>query len=729
MTEPSTPPPPKPPSTPTPAEGSGQARDFKQVAQDIEDGGQTPGAITLTNRMRRTAGAVFTGSVGVQGGGQLAGRDFFNVHIGGEADVTVLPVGSGELAELDHYVEPSALAHSRGVVRAVRVAILKGETGDGRGLTALKLLVDCGVRRVFRVVSFDHLQRLKPDDVTANAGYLLTDVTDAQARSLTGVLLGGVEAMLEAVDARMILTVDAAAVITDTAVLNRTIPLGQRPDAYAVVESRLQALVGVDVARTMLADPDLDQVLRGLLAAGGKGMAYAARLARLCAEERASGAVAAEVRRRAAQQENDDFEGWFDDLPSDDLRYQAVSLASFHGLSYSVVARQSDILRQTASRPEIAGGMTVMTDMQTVQRNIFGDGRSRRLRQLRAAISIGQVPTMHGDVPTEIVSFVDDRYPEALLSRVWHEFDELRGSLLGWLRRAGGDPDATIRIWAAQTVGLLARYDFTEVLHSVILPWAGHDDWARQEAAAFALEGPAAGALRAQVASLVRSWSRPEAGRAFNLTAARAYGASVGRTDPQQALVQLESLIDDDDYEVVVAVARSLADLVDHDSDLAPEVLAALERWVGGRASLAMRRSGQLAFLVVAGETNAPVATEGDVTRGGPLLLALADSDRRHRDAVAMLWRTVFNGNAVHDAARTVWREWAIAVDADPRRCFALGQLAAAIADDPRLASLGDRTARILLVMADSWEATSEQRPPVAPNAARAVRNRLRAGR
>ncbi|MGY0234283.1 hypothetical protein [Longispora urticae] len=706
--------------TPTAPEADQVPRDVQAAAKDLESGAHTPGSVSITNRMRRSAGAMFNGSVDIDGG-TLIGRDQHNysVHLGAEVSLKLLPVAASEVDLLRQtFLPPTGYDRLLTIARSRRLLILQAPPGHGRATTALRLLWDLGVRDLHRVAPGGDLSQLRRDQIRAGSGYLLADVSDADAKGLQGDLLRGIDAMLEAADARMVLTVSAHAAVSAPEVQSRLVPLGAPADGLDIVRQHLRVRVGQQVADALLADRAAVHALQELLR-DDRGLGRAARLALICVEERTDSALVVDrIRERAAREESADFAAWFDDLADIQLRCQAISLAAFHGLAYGSMAALAESLRKAVERPNQVTGAVAGSSGGAM--DPFGRSRATRMRLLRARITQGSIPTLHGDVPTEVVTYLNPRYPGALLQRIWHEYDGLRTPMLEWLRNAGGHADESVRIWAAEAVGLLAHFDFSWVLRSVITPWAASRDARRQEAAAFALALPAAVDFYDQVSSVLQSWSTEDAKTGLQITAARAYGASVGRKAPEQALRQLAALVRNDNFDVALAVGRSLADLIDHQRSLAPQVLSTLDRWARG-GSQQQLNAAQLAFLIVAGET---VTTDDEATPW-PLLLRLADEDDTLRGTVAGLWRTALNGTVLNRPARAVLGEWAAAVERYPRPRAAFGRLCWSIAADPRSAALAVRTKKILFVLADSWSGDASGTRGQAPRAAAALRANL----
>jgi hypothetical protein len=279
---------------------------------------------------------------------------------------------------------------------------------------------------------------------------------------------------------------------------------------------------------------------------------------------------------------------------------------------------------------------------------------------------------------------------------------------------------------------MLANRAFGHVLTEIIDKWAASPTskqsekaWRHREAAAMALNIPAtSGGLYAQVQRVVREWSdadgddpyqTEETARGYRATAARAYGASLGHTAPDQAIAALSYLADCEDFATANAIGRSLAELMDWDPVLTVPVLTAIVQWLDSRTPERVS-TGHVAFLRVAIDLTQPVERVGgdDDTISWPTWLRLADTDPTLLPTIAGLWQAALNGPLWSDA-RVVFGAWAIAVEPDRRPCAALGRLASAAARADRT----DRTNKILLRLAADW--TTDKNSEPTPRAAAAV--------
>jgi hypothetical protein len=198
--------------------------------------------------------------------------------------------------------------------------------------------------------------------------------------------------------------------------------------------------------------------------------------------------------------------------------------------------------------------------------------------------------------------------------------------------------------------------------HQVLVPWARSKDEFRRESAAIALVGPAdnqdAGLARA-VRNLVEDWTFGS--RELKATAARSYGTAMGLKSIDVALAALEKLSDDENFDVIEAVCRSLADLIDAGGlEVCMRVLKMIQTWSGSRREL-RRTVASLAFLLVAADL---VTHRADGIKW-PSLLWFGYSYREMHVLISQLWAASLNAAGSAGLALTVLDEWAKLVERD----------------------------------------------------------------
>lgn len=132
---------------------------------------------------------------------------------------------------------------------------------------------------------------------------------------------------------------------------------------------------------------------------------------------------------------------------------------------------------------------------------------------------------------------------ESVLEVLWHDHSGARRPLLEWLDGLVISGEEDIRVSAAQTVGLLATFDWTYVQEAQLARWAtdrSEHAVRRRYGAAWALERAAYDAvLDARVRRLLRNWSQR---RPYQACAEAAYGTEIGARFPDEALNNLEKI-------------------------------------------------------------------------------------------------------------------------------------------------------------------------------------------
>jgi hypothetical protein len=99
-----------------------------------------------------------------------------------------------------------------------------------------------------------------------------------------------------------------------------------------------------------------------------------------------------------------------------------------------------------------------------------------------------------------------------VLDVAWHDLDNTRPALLGWLRRLADDDRLEVRRRAAVIAGWLAHHDFEQVYGKLIDGWASAPRPHRRHVAGWTLTVAATGVrTRPVIAARLRDWARPPA--------------------------------------------------------------------------------------------------------------------------------------------------------------------------------------------------------------------------
>ena len=185
------------------------------------------------------------------------------------------------------------------------------------------------------------------------------------------------------------------------------------------------------------------------------------------------------------------------------------------------------------------------------------------------------------------------------------------------------DPVEEVRIQASTKVGRLAARSFDLFDRLLFTPWATRGDGgaARGGRDRARLRGGVRTTGAPDVLSMINGW-RVSGQPLLQAAAARAYGSSIGWSEPAAEFDALGRLATVDNIHVAIAIGDSLADMLTREPSLASEIFRTLQTWAADR-----RRGtvGELCFLVIAnGLTTIPGgdaawSTEADMPHGtGP---------------------------------------------------------------------------------------------------------------
>jgi hypothetical protein len=569
--------------------------------------------------------------------------------------------------------------------------VIRGPAGCGKTAAALRLLTGRCCDSIFEVAPEADVRRYLTQDPEEDAGYVLPNVSQQKADELGLFDLNGLSGRLRDRRSYLVLTMTLDIQLAAVGAAGAVLDLAARPDPHEVLGRHLafhltrgrgdgDSAQGGQRANALLEDAAVRELVDEAVQPG-VALDRVAVLARALADgdARPGGDLVTNARVLLAAQDEASFVEWFRGLSADN-RIFALALAVLNGEQYETVAEVAITFRDKLAQvvdEQTAGGHVRPS---APPRDWFGDGRTVRLVQLRAAVThmTGQA-RLGGTAPVSVARFEDARVPGRLLLHVWLEYDELRPPLLRWLRTLGNHPVESVRIRAAVAVGTLATIAFDVVRALVLDQWAS-SDWARQrDAAAIALRNPSRNErLSDAVEALVESWIIDGSPR-LRATAARAFGASLGERDPAAAMRQLERLAPTDALGVTNAICHSVTELLalpnDHGDDVKVLVLEQLSQWTVNRhAEHAM--TGRAAFLIAAADLVDKVSSRtSGVDRWWPALLALAITVPRLAPTITYLWESALTSRDLSAAAVAVLTQWAQMLDDLPAGQRALVRL------------------------------------------------------
>ncbi len=624
---------------------------------------------------------------------QVFGGSQYVYHLtAGARALRVCPLSAEHLDEArEAFVRPSAHGALVRGVAARSVVVLRGPLGAGKDALARSLLLGAG-HRVLRLLDpATDLSRVDSGDLEQGAGYVLADLPQSAADTLTLFDVQRLTSELLKRNCRLVVTAAATVQFSDDALTREVVQAPGRPPAADIASAHLSWRLGVADAgrsRRILARPEVVELLRDLL--DGASAARAAELGTLLAEAAVAvpeAKVAGQVRDRLALREEQSFALWLENM--EDLARQAlaVSVAVFGGEAYDSVASLALDLQERLQAEE-------SPDLPDRRRGTpLTRTRSGRLESIHATLVESEVETRHGGARGLVVRFRDRGVAVKVLKHVWNEYDEIREVLPAWLREAAANALPTIGVRAAVAAGVLAEQAFEMVRAEILLPWATSRNAQLRDAAAIALHVVSTEAGHGTAAhNLIHAWSLD--GRAeLQATAARAWRVVFeGEGGTERAWALLHTLADVDKVPVIDAVCRSLTEYMAlEDGRHSRDALDLVDQWtVSGNHGPGRRFVGELAFLYAAADLvePSPGAAEGAAPGDGrplwPSLLADTAGDPERRGEVAALWKQVVNSPDVYESAHEVLTEWARLVEPDRRGTAALARLLDRAADDRR---------------------------------------------
>jgi hypothetical protein len=595
--------------------------------------------------------------------------------------------------------EPPEWAAVREEFGKRRIVILRAEAGWGKTTAAIRLLLGCGVERIYhldRNVDFGSLaERLDPqaagaaDRVDPGSAFLLDRPTDIAA--LRGWLLQGLESSLEHTDARLVLTVLPQAGMTDADLLDYVVDLTAPPGHRELVSRYLRWRLGDRRAGYLLADDLIGALLDEHLGADTT-CKLAADLASAivdAAETADSGLPdVARIRDQLARRGAEDFEIWIEGLHEPRLRSFATALAVLNGLPHEEIAAATRSLHRRIDpvRRRFEADEDDADPDPPERRRIdpYGPTGRRRLARLRAECVSVELDTVGGPLPALVMRYKDSDYRSRVIRHAWSQY-QVQDALLGWFAELVTDVSEEVRIYASVALGVIGCDSLQYLIRHVLRPWAYDDHPLRRSAVAYALSVCAADPrLRPHVHALAEEWFADTEHPMAQATAARVYGLSLSGAEPLAAIDALVRLCVVDNVTVEVAIGHSLTDLLTEDADLTAVVLRRL------RAALLDHRSrpaALLTFLIVA--TQFGVYTDdlpiSATIPEWPALLHRADTDDETREPLVALWRAALHEPLYRLEAERVLRTWAALAESDPLLREAFLRMAGALAaGDPR---------------------------------------------
>lgn len=650
-------------------------------------------------------------------GGDAVGGDKFVFHLSSGRQSSPLRPLSPSLAEFARsaFVAPDDWEKVRLDFRERRTVLLRGSSGHGRPTMAIRLLQTVEAIVIYQLDPRIDLarmsERLAVGRVERGTAFLLCDPDEIG--KLDAYTFQSLESALEAVDARLVVTVGTELSFRDDGLLRYQISLPAAPSKREILSRHLSHRLEDEVrAEQVLAQREVAELVDETVDRPGVTCEAVAVLAMLLARasDRAGDQVdVAWIRAQLLRRHIDEFDMWFDSLVDLELRCFAVALAVLNGLPLEDVA---DAARRLYRRLSDGGPITLDDDatLRVTDVDPFRITPARLLRTLQARVTQTEIRTPYGYAPAAVVSYRDPGYARRVIERVWQGY-RIQDELLAWLEDLVGSPSDQVRVYAGTTVGALATLAFEFVRRRALHFWANSDLLSKREAVADALRVAAERPELAPAAQwLVDGWYRSREVE-LQCTAALALGTRLGRPDAAGAIRALERLLRRTDLWVRIGIGRGFTSLLIEDAEaLVPLFYGVLERCLADprRAS-----SAQFVFLFVANDLLTEVRDAGGSVNRRPTLLSLAQDHEHLRRPLIRLWaRALAGGNHVR-LAEAVLRHWASYAESDEDTRDALARTVREVAAlDPAAGSAARRLVR-------AWNSDEELVP--MPYVARAL--------
>lgn len=632
---------------------------------------------------------------------QVFGGSQYVFSMGGES-VRMAEMPSEEIDETQEtYIQ--ATDHEMLVQKVAalsRVVLLRGADGIGKYATVRALLVESGRRHMYRLDPTADLKHFDAQAVPAGAGFVLENLPQSAADSLTSFDLSSLDAALRKCDGQLFVTMSSKVRLPDTDLERRVTEVSARADPCDVVRAHVHWRSGPGKAaraRRILARPDVTALVDAM--ADTPTLARAAEAGRLLAELTGPDEeIARRVAERLEQLDLCDPQSvvpWLEELPDLATQCLAVSTAVFGGEAYETVAALAERLRDLLQPPETA------EHPDRPRNQPFTSSGSQRLKAIHAILIDSEVATRHGGARGRVVRFQDPDTALRVLEVVWAEYDALREVLPVWLRRCAAHQLPTVGVRAAVAAGVLAQRAFEAIREQVLMPWAMDREPRLRHAAATALYVAAEDTVHTEaVHNLVSAWSGAGTESRLRAVAARSWRILFEKEGAEQAWALLHALAAAEELDVVDAVCTSVTEYMAlEEGRYQREALDLVDQWAeSGNYGPARRFVGQLSFLYAANDLLGPAhgdAHEGTVQLWPELLRAAASDPVRQRE-IAVLWAAVLNSAEVFESAQEILAKWARLVEPDQRGRRALARLLAACVSTPR-------TERIIRHQAMAW--------------------------
>jgi hypothetical protein len=521
---------------------------------------------------------------GLYAGGNISARDIAGHNqrskpgVEGKDDrrtVSVVIIAREELARLKRVtVDVGLHKRAKSILDRERFVVLHGPPGVGKGTAALSLLgFDAEVHSIDPSITVRELSDFKHCfPVAAQKRYVVESLYPATAERINRFVVRAITRALSDEQTFLVLTVDDRVPIS-TDISAYVVPWRERPEPYRALRSHLAYYLTQDDVATVEERFDLEHLEAGL---SDRAIHAVDDVARAVAKAFSEGHPLESVMVETGFGIDERVEAWFREKRTLDEVAFLVAAAVLGGCSYTTVSRHASRLEEFIAQ---RGRIDLSKKALRVTRP-----RSERLKNSMAIIEPGFVNTEFGRSPSETVRLENRWLVQAVLERVWRQYDLVADALLDWLFESGADRDPGVRIRAASAVGWLSQFDFATVRSRLLVPWAlGTTMQARAVADALgtAVWFDTAAPL---VLALLNHWGSMRENYDLWWTAAAAYGGDVGVRYTSVAMDQLRGIVGRGDHHAPTIISFSASDLVQSGGrflpDVATQVFGHLAQWL-----------------------------------------------------------------------------------------------------------------------------------------------------
>jgi hypothetical protein len=637
-------------------------RGTRESARRVTAAASNPGSIAAKRRQRAESrqnlnvGTSSSRFDQVRVRGDMAGRDIYHISTSvREVDDTYEIGRDIRMSNSVTYVKPPNFDALVSLCERRAIVVIRVARGQGKFATALRLADEVCSGALHGLSPKKTLDEVDPASIQENAHYLLTGLTQEQAKAtLTRHSLARMSTHLSEKNAGLVIAIGAEIRLGHDLNAEFSTELTDIPACHEVFRAHLEHHAGTETADRLLASPEVVG-LRDTELAEDAGPRAAADLARLLAEVQLSGREHAEtvasVRESLAAHKKRAFDDWFAHLDGLAKHSFVIALATLNGLPYEMITYAGRTLENRLTKPAHGNVQNLSRD----QIQPFRTSLTARLKEFDA-----KLVSDNAEPPADVVMFNDPDRPRDVLLHVWREYGEAHEGVVNWLFDLGGHKVDEVRVRAGVTAGLLASVAYEFVLHSVIERWANHENEHCREAAAIAVDAVnSIPAFKERVHTLVREWCEKGTPRQV-ATGIRVYGGSVGLDHPGELFASLDEHAGSTHAVVLDAVFESLAELAEAGVvGVSDRALMTTRNWATSR-NRDLRITGNLAFLLMSADLLWPAGAtrDGDDVRW-PLLLRVADNSAEWRAIISQMWTAALFDADTADAALAVLDRWA----------------------------------------------------------------------